>query len=645
MVIGKLLCGGAFFSNLKGGIFWAPSLFYKIIHQIDFNSGIKVGITHLIKTINDFRLFFVVMILISLLKSDLVFSKELVTISGKAIHAISRLPMRNFPVVAETSISNQKDNKYRMRRSKTDSKGFFKITNILPNYGYVVSIQAEGFESESAYAIAQNGERNVTLEKPLKVCSIPVGNGIFVWNRNGWKHLKANTSLKVSTQTVWGRLNMRSRSYLFYHYPTAIGTPRTFRSQVNGISSKIVSIDNTYLLKSPIILAVRGPQFLSYRIMPLYFIPNISLTACPENPKECGSIEFQEGYYLGLRNLFAKTGQKSLLLSLNRGPINYTDFGMEIDGTPLYELCKQKVAGFNKFVYGYINLRGANLFSIVPRTVFGPKSIYMSVEGKLIQKKMEPKFVSLLSNGLDAITVAPNLIHQIRDEEENDISFRTKCNENKWNMRLGIYYKLLRPAIIFDMDLLYSGIEGNIDKNKYYSNLLSLSNGLLLVNSLDKTQTGSELISASLSSLGLASKIYEIDDYFPIIMSSLSTSIKAMANPTPESISLYVVSSTLSSMNNLISSIKINKKRKKFETLMGVRDILDAYYLHCGDISYIKKYLNLSINTNNCDTDLLTCLTSNYLRNLGFESDPEKLTPVINSTVSHVNTIYRNLKN
>lgn len=569
---------------------------------------------------------------------------DTISISGYAVHAITGLPMRNFPVLAETSITNIADEKFKNGVTKTRSDGYFNITGLSPRHGYVVTVKANGFESESSYVMAHAGEKTVSLEKPLRVCSIPPSKGIFVWDANKWKLLSSNTSLKVKTQTIWGRLNMTSRSYLFYYYPTNIGTRPTLRIQIFGFPTNIASLGDIYSLSSPIILAIRGSEYLSYQILPLYFYPKFALTACPENPDYCGAIEFPEGYYLGMNDLSAVSGQKSMLLTLGKGSQGYTDINRKIQTTPLYELCKQKVAGYNSFVYGYIDLSGASLFSIVPKTNFGPTQIYMRSGGQVIpHKTAQIELNSLQSMGLDAITVAPTYSGTIAGIDNQDLAITTKCDENQWNMRLGIYYRIIRPSIELDMDILYSGIQGEIDRNKYYSNLLSLCNGILLINSIDSAKSGGDFVAASLSSLGLASKVFEVNEYIPIITSSLSTSMKAVANPTPESIALNVVSSTLSSINNLVSATKINNKRKKFETLMGIRDTLDAYYLGCGNFEYVEKNLSISQKNIECNLNALTCIASSYLTSLGFENDPEKITSVINSALGQVNEIYRGL--
>lgn len=573
-------------------------------------------------------------------------SNGTITIYGRAIHAITGLPMRNFPVVAETGITDKDDLRFKKAISKTRSDGSFSISGLSPRHGYVVTVVADGFESDSAYVMAPTGEKEATLEKPLKVCSVPRSKGIFVWETNGWKLLSNNTSLKVKIHTIWGRLNMTSRSYLFYYYPTSVGTRPTLRIQVSGFPNHIVSLDNVYKLTRPIILAVRGKEYLSHRIMPLYFLPKIALTACPQNPDKCGALEFPEGYYLGLSDLSAISGQKSLLLSLYKGPMNYTDLSVKIEGTPLHELCKQKVSGYNNFVYCYIDLKGASQFSIVPKTNFGPTQIYMRSEGKLIPRKSaQAELNKLISRGIEAITVVPTFNGANGYSDTQSLSLTTKCDEDPWNMRLGIYYRLIRPAIQLDMDILYSGIEGEIDRNKFYSNLLSLSNGLLLLNSIDSAKTSSDFVAASLSSLGLASKVYEVNNYIPILASSLSASIKAVANPTPESIALHVASSTLSSINNFISSAKINNKRKKFETLMGIRNTLDAYYLGCGRFDYVENILNVTLHNTECNYNALTCISMLYLQSLGFQNDHEKITSVINSVLGQVNDIYRAVSN
>lgn len=573
-------------------------------------------------------------------------SNGTITISGRAIHAITGLPMRNFPIVAETGITDKDNLRFNKAISKTRLDGSFSISGLSQRYGYVVTVVADGFESDSAYVMAFSGEKKVILEKPLKVCSIPPSKGIFIWETNGWKLLSNNTSLKVKIHTIWGRFNMTSRSYLFYYYPTNIGTRPTLRIQISGFPTHIVSLDSVYQLTSPIIIAVRGKEYLSYRIMPLYFIPKIALTACPQNPDKCGALDFPEGYYLGLRDLSSISGQKSLLLSLNKGPMNYTKLSVEIEGTALYELCKQKLAGHNSFVYGYIDLKGASQFSIVPRINFGPTQFYMRSEGKIKPRKSaQAKLNKLLYEGIEAITVKPAFDRTSAHTDTQNLSLTTKCDEDPWNTRLGIYYRLIRPAIQLDMDILYSGIEGEVDRNKFYSNLLSLSSGILLLNSIDGAKTNSDFVAASLSSLSLASKVFEINDYIPILASSLSASVKVVANPTPESIALHVASSTLSSINNYVSSVKINSKRKKFETLMGVRDTLDAYYSGCGSLDYVSNILNVSIENTECNSNVLTCISMLYLQSLGFQNDSEKITSVINSALGQVNEIYRAVSN
>jgi hypothetical protein len=540
------------------------------------------------------------------------------SVSGLVVHSITGRPVKGVKVVAESGISDGDNMIKSTLTALTNKDGTFILRGIRPKTGYVVSIHCDGFESDSAYAFLESHQSRLILDKPLHICEIPESEGVFFWSGGKWQSLKTDFELMPYTFRISDRLNMNIHEKTFWYLPTRAGTTPSLRKYAAGIPSIVANIGRTNRVGTEVVLAVRGSTFMTYAIYPFYFWPALAISACPDKLENCGALEFPEGYYLGLRTVTSRLEEKSQLAQLAGASSHYTDADFQYESVPLHQICSEKVAGQNIFAYGKVELQSGALFILASPTASDESKIY----GALLQPQ-------------DTVS---------RKSDQPPLALTSSCGDNKWNELLGIYFFLHKPVLDFGIDNLYDSMTGIIERNKYYANLLKIVKGVLLIDSTSKATTGTGILGGALGTAGFASQVFDINDYATIVLGTLSAGLKATSNPTPEGIAAYVTTNTLGTANNFLAAAKLNSRRKQFEALVGIRDVLDAYYISCGDFSKIDNRLGISDSSTGCSDNRLGCATLKYMIKMGFEGEMGKIEDIQGDILRGVNSTYRAIR-
>ncbi|MBF0497883.1 MAG: hypothetical protein HQK58_15130 [Deltaproteobacteria bacterium] len=116
----------------------------------------------------------------------------------------------------------------------------------------------------------------------------------------------------------------------------------------------------------------------------------------------------------------------------------------------------------------------------------------------------------------------------------------------------------------------------------------------------------------------------------------------------PATIATYVVTNVLSIANNLWAIYQITDLRHKFETISAIKQVMDFYYISCGDYDQIAYHLGIANPSDKCSKDKLTCITIQYCRKIGYQiyhGIIDRITTTQANTISAVNSIRQTLCN
>lgn len=228
------------------------------------------------------------------------------------------------------------------------------------------------------------------------------------------------------------------------------------------------------------------------------------------------------------------------------------------------------------------------------------------------------------------------------------ISAKSKCGDKTSDLRYGIYLRLFEPIIDFDLSTTYQSIKKIENENEYYNKLISIAEGILLLNSayseLQPIKKTLDLYGIAFQTVGYGAEIFGIKDYLPIVFDAFGTALQTIAHPTPATIASFVVTRTSATVNNFISAISITRKTNKFNTIAATREVLHAYYEYCGNLDWVQQKLELEALPADCASDRLTCMTIQYLRKQGHKIQHEYVYEMIHRTVLGVMDVQRQLQ-
>jgi hypothetical protein len=562
-------------------------------------------------------------------------------IKGKLVHAITGRPISNFTITATTHTDIEEDKKYEYKITETDENGIFLLEGLSPNYNYLITATKSGYISDRFHISPPKENKTKLVEEPISICPLP-SQGVSVWENGNWRQLVDNVKFLVYQATIFGRLNMTCKTYLDIFYPTNLGKEIKVSNSVSGIQSKVTEIENAYSFKRPILFAIYGEKPQNYELAGLYYYPKTSIIPTSKNVDDEDALNIIEGYHIGVKEIGAVIKDKSQLVSLTGKKGYYTDIERTLHPIPLSNICNKTIGRAKNFAFGYFDVPGDAYFAIIPKGTLSPISNIHSSETKRAHLQR------LINSGLSSIvfTFESDEIKshtEKRKEKLFTLKRKTRCNNNQSDMRYGIYWAFYKPIIEFDLTNTYSSIQATIAKNVYYDSLLKIGKGLLLAYSVYGSETALEIVGDAFATIGYASDVSDAHNYAPIVMNSIAAAMKTLVAPTPETIASYVVTNTLSIVNNAVASWKIDKKRHKYETLMGLRDVLHEYYYSCYDWDYVEAKFDIVDPFDECNSDRLTCIIVQYLRKMDFGIDIQHIRDMNHSVVTGVDRVYQNL--
>lgn len=197
----------------------------------------------------------------------------------------------------------------------------------------------------------------------------------------------------------------------------------------------------------------------------------------------------------------------------------------------------------------------------------------------------------------------------------------TSCKEETWNLKYNLWRSMYEPGLKSEMDILYGEIENADTRNEYYNNILIIVGSYVQYESVTNSQTAIGLLNSALSAESSAiSTLYGSGTtgaiVAPKIIDALSAAITVVTEPNPAArvaaITDYLVLNTLSIANDTTATIIISTLRKQFERLSTVRQVLDSYYLFCGNQARVVTFLGIDNDVNDCGSTWLICATEKY---------------------------------
>lgn len=168
-----------------------------------------------------------------------------------------------------------------------------------------------------------------------------------------------------------------------------------------------------------------------------------------------------------------------------------------------------------------------------------------------------------------------------------EMSAKTTCNAEDWNLRYGIYLKVYWPLIYLQREMLLERLTGVNNQNIQWDNYISIANLVYTIKKQFGMTLGKDIVVAAFTSTGTVLKVNNID-FIPTILAGIDTAISTAGltgSAAAVSLAPYLVVETLTTANNLYALVQINYLTDQLNSSRLLGSALLNYYRSCGTMT------------------------------------------------------------